>query len=534
MLKNLKLPPMIKSEQLDKFDRNFLFLVILSALGAIYLLLYWRSNTNFNNSLIESIFIIGLFYQIYNKQIRLNPSSNYVAQIIGFAIILVFCFKAKYLFLVEASVFLYFFPPVTIFGYILFVSGFRGIYQFRRELSLLTIVIFLSNILRFLSNRYEGLSLTFISAKLSSLFLWYIGFEPQRQGTIIFVNNGAVDVYFDCTAVPLLIPLLKMSLIVPLFFPSLYKKIFSLFFLSFVISFILSLIRIAIMALVVNDKTAFNYWHSYEGGNIFTMIGMGIFFGIILIKTPSHNPDDIESLPPKTKVKLRDLPIFSSALILIIILLNFIFDTRNLAGANRVAKYDLPQNIDLPYLDLQDSFSQPLIPISEDDAPTPPPEELNSQEKYDLVLSERTYKYQKGDDIVTVNLRYLTNTFGTIESYYQNYTNVPKLENSIDRSFEDNYYLKFVSDNQTHLTACLNSEGKTTVTRAQFASYYHRAYVQPSKLWDWLMGKRLLQDRRCLWIELSVDQNSNVSDEELSKILSSIVEYWQSRFPPVR
>ncbi|MBA4445422.1 hypothetical protein CEP10_08410 [Cylindrospermopsis raciborskii S07] len=58
--------------------------------------------------------------------------------------------------------------------------------------------------------------------------------------------------------------------------------------------------------------------------------------------------------------------------------------------------------------------------------------------------------------------------------------------------------------------------------------------MEPTKLLDWVIGKRVLQDRRCLWIELSVPWESSLTDSEVMDIWQVIVNYWRSHFPPLR
>jgi cyanosortase A-associated protein len=111
---------------------------------------------------------------------------------------------------------------------------------------------------------------------------------------------------------------------------------------------------------------------------------------------------------------------------------------------------------------------------------------------------------------------------------------LPQIEN--DREIEDteNYYLEFSSQGQQYKTACLNVEGKTTVTGIQFVSYFRQGYINPTKLLEWVLGKRLLQDRRCLWMELSSPKQSILTDAERLIIWQTLVDYWRSNFPPFR
>jgi cyanosortase A-associated protein len=94
----------------------------------------------------------------------------------------------------------------------------------------------------------------------------------------------------------------------------------------------------------------------------------------------------------------------------------------------------------------------------------------------------------------------------------------------------------FINGRQSSLTACVNYQGKTTVTSSQFArSLYKGASnnFQISHLLNWLMGKTLL-DKRCLLLEASIDSRSPDRDAQLMSAWTELVSYWQKNFPPLR
>ncbi|WP_371316424.1 archaeosortase/exosortase family protein [Dolichospermum heterosporum] len=79
-------------------------------------------------------------------------------------------------------------------------------------------------------------SVTLISAKITSFVLWYLGFDSVNQGTIVYVNGGAIDIYDPCTGISLLLMLLRVSITLVILFPFLLKNIYLPFILSFLIS----------------------------------------------------------------------------------------------------------------------------------------------------------------------------------------------------------------------------------------------------------------------------------------------------------
>lgn len=527
---------LIKISTLAKLDKNTISAVVLATLATLQLLLYWRSVHDVNQFIIQAVFIVGLFWGVHQKQRQLKPDGDLLGNLLGIIIILLVLFRAKYIFFVEASVFAYFSPWLILIGYILLVEGLSGIKKYRREIIVCILIIILSPLMVIItgfleSGELEQFSVEVISAKLTSFMLWYLGFEPTNQGTIVYVNGGAIDIYLGCTAIPLLSELLKIALITVLFFRNLCRNFWLLFIMPVIISTVLSIIRLVIMALVVNDEEAFNFWHGIQGGNLFTTLAFVIFFGILLFTAPPHKENPKPSILTRYESNTPTWLLLSSSVTLLLILSNFIIDTSPVAGANRIADYQFPKVINISDWQLKDTITQPLIPVENEEEDTNP----SSLNRSHLPLAVRSYLYQKGDDTLTVNLRYIVNTYGELQYYYyMAFENLPQSTNYFEGSYDDNYYLEFESEGKRYVTACLNVEGKTTVTGSQFLAYTHQVYKKPAKVLNWLMGKQVLRDQRCLWIELSSAQNSPLTRSEMMEVWQNVVNYWRSNFPPLR
>ena len=226
--------------------------------------------------------------------------------------------------------------------------------------------------------------------------LWYIGFDANSQGQIVYVNGGAIDIYMGCTAVPLFLKLLQFSFLILLLFRSLCRNLSLLLILPAILSLVFSIIRLAIMALVVNNPEAFEFWHGIEGGNLFMTIALVMFFGILFLMEPpqeeGHSPADrLPPSPPPTPLWL----LRSSSVVLLLILFNFMVGSP-VAGANAIAEYNFPLALDLPSLrewELKHSESEALIKAENNRNNEPEGIEFNHP------LSTRSYFYQKGNDI---------------------------------------------------------------------------------------------------------------------------------------
>jgi cyanosortase A-associated protein len=125
----------------------------------------------------------------------------------------------------------------------------------------------------------------------------------------------------------------------------------------------------------------------------------------------------------------------------------------------------------------------------------------------------------------------------SISNYYDNFKKSSQLKNAVEKKGKDGFYLNFTNDNQLHFTACVNSEGKTTVTPNQFRSYFYSSSLsnfEIGHIFKWLMGKALLKDKRCLLLEASIDSRSPDRDAQLMTAWTELVSYWQKNFPPLR
>lgn len=515
-------------------------------LAALQLLLYSRYTQDFNDLCLQAVIVAGLLWQVYQKQSQLTIEKDLPGHLLGILLILLLLLRAKYIFLTEASVFGYFVSWFSLMGYILLLAGFKGLRLFRKEMLIgvaLTLINPVLSGISFYLERTEQFSVTVISAKLTSFLLWYIGFDASHQGQVVYVNDGAIDIYLGCTGIPLFLELLKFSLLIILLFPFLCRNLSLLLIVPAILSLIFSTIRLAVMAIVVNNTEVFQFWHGPEGSNLFLTIAMLLFFGIIFLTAPpppEYSSDShLAYLSPNSNSNFHDhhnppTPLWllrSTSFILLIILVNFGVGSP-IAGANTIADYQFPLALDLPGWELKQTHLESLVKVKNT------LDENQNSIPFDQPLAQRSYRYynyQKENEFVDINLRCIVNTFGDIKSYYNKvFKDLPPVKESIEVEDQGNYHLTFSHQGTDYLTACINVEGQTTVTGIQFVSYFRRGYVNPIKLVDWLWGKRLLQDRRCLWLELSVHQESSLTDLDRLSLWQSLIDYWRSNFPVFR
>ena len=110
------------------------------------------------------------------------------------------------------------------------------------------------------------------TAAIAAFGLHYLGFDVVHQNSLIQLPEGIVNVEFACTGVPLLGLLLQVSVLLAVVTQG--QTVGRLVGWSVAIAALLSVVRVAIMAVVVSDPTAFQFWHGSSGGQIFTLIAL--------------------------------------------------------------------------------------------------------------------------------------------------------------------------------------------------------------------------------------------------------------------
>jgi len=530
-------------------DQNFLSLVILGLIFAIYLTIYRLCPTDINNVFVQGIIYLCFFIKFYQKQNQFKLSSSLSSRATGFLLIFLPLLILRARLLLSGETFnIPIFDPLpyitslycitSVIGYILLIGGVKGIKQFQQELIFLGLVSFLikfmSQLLALISvNQSNHNFVTDISGKLTTFFLWYLGFNPINEGSIIHLNGTSVDIYLGCTGWNLFFILLQLSFCVLFLFHSSLKNNFLPFLLAFSISFILSIIRLIIMTLVVKDDAVFDYWHVGNGSNLFTTAGMILFWGIIFFKLPSSLSFDL----PSVNFRVRPHPfLLTVSVILTIIFLSFSLFFSPIAGVNQIASYKFPAQLSLTNWQLVERYPSSLTVKNLNSQTYSTQEENSETEDLGTVLANQIYHYKHNNNLLTIKALYIVDTLGDTKNYYTRFQELSKLENAIEKQTKDGSSFYFINGRQSSLTACVNYQGKTTVTSSQFArSLYKGASnnFQISHLLNWLMGKTLL-DKRCLLLEASIDSRSPDRDAQLMSAWTELVSYWQKNFPPLR
>ncbi|MCC3409311.1 MAG: cyanoexosortase A system-associated protein [Microcoleus sp. PH2017_10_PVI_O_A] len=186
-------------------------------------------------------------------------------------------------------------------------------------------------------------------------------------------------------------------------------------------------------------------------------------------------------------------------------------------GNSFATKFEFPESVPLADWKLQKSAPLKISDTSE-------------------VKAARKYEYQKSNIALEIEMRYVVGTIGDVESMMKGHTILKSspgkltLANTQGAGFHGILLLQ----NRLYLSSCINPRGSPTVTSQQFRYNRNTRDWQPNRILFWLLGRGNIQDRRCLWTQMSVPLDKT-TPENAQKLLEnawvSWYGWWQPRFP---
>ena len=254
---------------------NFYLGGIVVGLTIIHLILSWRVTGDINRQTLNVLFWGAILSLLWRKRYTLNLESGIFSSFVGSILITLVLFKSISLFWFESS-FLKFAPLLLSLGFGLLASGVKGLKQYWREFAIVLLLCLPDG--DFLTAPVQELfKVTILTAKFAVFMLWYLGFEVSGHGANIFMPQGSVWVDTPCTGISTAFFLLKLALVFILTFSTNWWKKALVLLGAVGIAFVSGGIRVAIMAVVVSDRQAFDYWHNEPGNQIFSTIAIFLF-----------------------------------------------------------------------------------------------------------------------------------------------------------------------------------------------------------------------------------------------------------------
>ena len=271
-------PAVIK--QLRKSDRLWLFSTLVS-IATLYLGLIWKTTGNIDSLTTDCLFWGAILWLLWKKRNSLKYDSNFFSSFVGLFLLALTISKAITLFSFE-SILLPLFPLISMTALALIASGFKGIFQYIRELFFAWFLFFPTGVIgRFVDGIIH---ITIINAKISTYLLYYLGFDVKTSGNEVILNLQQVGMFkaivdYPCAGVPMILLILKLALLLINCVNLNEKQKISIPIFSLILGFMLGVIRVCLLTILIPNQSRFEYWHGVEGSQIFSTLAIIIFSG---------------------------------------------------------------------------------------------------------------------------------------------------------------------------------------------------------------------------------------------------------------
>lgn len=253
---------------------GFWMWVILSALVIINLTIFWKMD-DIAHAGMSGLFWLAVYSLLWDRRQELKFKSELWATLLGVLLIGWTLFVSRSIPTGKENSLLSIAPFIFSVGVSLIASGFFGLKQFKGELLIIFFLGIPRVILQFL------LDISPLTAKVSSFFLHYLGFQVFLDGVFIHLPEGTVKVYEGCSGIESVTYVLGLSVICLIMFP--IAKKFQIFvpFIAIFVGFMVNTVRVVLMSILVDmgENKAFLYWHEGDGSLVFGLIAVMIFGG---------------------------------------------------------------------------------------------------------------------------------------------------------------------------------------------------------------------------------------------------------------
>ncbi|MBD2214894.1 cyanoexosortase A system-associated protein [Nostoc linckia FACHB-104] len=500
----LRFQPLLQTEY-------FYLLGIFTTLAALHLNMVSHHPLESEEIIFYALYWAGIIFLLWQNRQQENPTS-WVSSLLGLG--LLFIVISRPISLWYLDLFLFRFGPIAAaLGLGLLSFGFAGLRDYWRLFLLLCLMLFpygfINEILAFRLHFSE------LTATTSAFALHYIGLKAIVQGAFVKLPTGQVEVLYYCTGGFLIVWLLKLTLLVIVVVPSLtWRQKWGLLISAFSTGFLVGCIRVAWLAVVVNNHSLFEYWHSYTGGGIFMTIATITYAALCNWILPIDLLSSTEQSNSTTTLKIETKRRFFLASTWIGIILAVIYSITTNRPINAASLPDqLPPNswqqLTVKY------WSQPKL---NQDTDIKPP----------IVQSGKDYSYIKNDQQLELQMRYVINTRGEPNPFIQ-----PLSKNLIQESQKNiryvkgiGYYTLYSDSKQAYLSACINPRGGSTVSSNQFMQNRYNHDLTWNRVLPWIFGQGVLRNNRCIWTQLSIPLNGEV-DSSIYPVLES---FWSENY----
>lgn len=261
--------------------RSFWIFATLSCLATLHLYFVWRTSDKIP-SLIDALGWLSIGFLLWKRKYSLKFRGSITASIIGLVLILwmIFRYILGQYYLSKIDVLYGCFPIITCLGLLLITSGFRRLITYKNELLIAAIISLpyasLYNLLKPVIN---------LDAQLLNFMLHYLGFQTTRQGAVVSLDNGSVEVMASCSSVGPILTMMPFIIVLLSIYPTTKSQTIFIYISSISSIILINCIRLSLLAILLNrgDVYSFDYWHTGAGAGIFSNL-IVFFVGSISYK----------------------------------------------------------------------------------------------------------------------------------------------------------------------------------------------------------------------------------------------------------
>jgi cyanoexosortase A len=173
------------------------------------------------------------------------------------------------------DLFLHIFPVVAALGLALIASDVSGLKHYRGELLILAFLAIIPE------NVAQVINISGPTAQYATHLLQWAGFEVTRQGAVILLPAGGVEVENTCSGMAVILHLLGIAVLVVQLFPTGWRLRTALLVTAIGLGFVINGARVAVLAALssANNPQAFKYWHIGDGSHLFSVAAL-LAFGL--------------------------------------------------------------------------------------------------------------------------------------------------------------------------------------------------------------------------------------------------------------
>ncbi|WP_448561995.1 cyanoexosortase A system-associated protein [Trichothermofontia sp.] len=153
-----------------------------------------------------------------------------------------------------------------------------------------------------------------------------------------------------------------------------------------------------------------------------------------------------------------------------------------------------------------------LVPVALPDAPPLPGWQLTQSTPIAIALidgsrASHAYHFQRDNQVLTIHIHYLAPWTDGNNSRFLFVNTALRTANAQlqARSHpETGFYGVLTTQGRAYLTACINPQGKSTITQQQTAQNRYTTGLRLGRVLRWLLGQGALLDGRCLWTLMAI------------------------------